>query len=218
MRSLALLPDALDPQKLIERGGLALVAFIVFAETGLLVGFFLPGDALLFVAGFLSSKPKGLPHLPVLPLVLVCIIAAAIVGNQVGYAIGERIGPALFRRPDSRLFKQSHVTKAQAFFDRHGTKTLVLARFVPIVRTFVPVLAGVGRMDKRTYLTYNVIGALVWGGIVTVAGYFLGQVDVVKNNIQIAIPLIVVLSLVPVAVELIRHRRAAGATETTIGR
>ena len=210
MHLLALL-HALDPQALIERGGLALVAAIVFAETGLLVGFFLPGDALLFVAGFLSSKPKGLPHLPALPLVVVCNVAAAIAGNQVGYLIGQRVGPALFRRPDSRLFKQSHVHKAQAFFDHHGTKTLVLARFVPIVRTFVPVLAGVGRMDRRTYFVYNVVGAALWGGLVTIAGYFLGQVDAVKNNIEVAVPAIVALSLVPVAIELLRHRRAANA-------
>lgn len=206
---LALLPDFLSPEKLIDKGGLLLVTLIVFAETGLLVGFFLPGDSLLFVAGFLSSKPEGLPHLPALPLVVACVVAAAIIGDQVGYTVGQRIGPAIFNRPDSRLFKQAHVHKAQAFFERHGSKTIVLARFVPVVRTFAPVLAGVSGMDRRRYLTWNVLGAFLWGGLVTVAGYFLGQIDVVKNNIEIAIPLIVVLSLVPVAVEFVRHRRAA---------
>lgn len=206
---LALLPDFLSPEKLIDKGGLLLVTLIVFAETGLLVGFFLPGDSLLFVAGFLSSKPEGLPHLPALPLVVGCVVAAAIIGDQVGYTVGQRIGPAIFNRPDSRLFKQAHVHKAQAFFERHGSKTIVLARFVPVVRTFAPVLAGVSGMDRRRYLTWNVLGAFLWGGLVTVAGYFLGQIDVVKNNIEIAIPLIVVLSLVPVAVEFLRHRRAA---------
>lgn len=206
---LALLPDFLSPEKLIDKGGLLLVTLIVFAETGLLVGFFLPGDSLLFVAGFLSSKPEGLPHLPALPIVVACVVAAAIIGDQVGYTVGQRIGPAIFNRPDSRLFKQAHVHKAQAFFERHGSKTIVLARFVPVVRTFAPVLAGVSGMDRRRYLTWNVLGAFLWGGLVTVAGYFLGQIDAVKNNIEIAIPLIVVLSLVPVAIEFLRHRRAA---------
>lgn len=206
---LALLPDFLSPEKLIDKGGLLLVTLIVFAETGLLVGFFLPGDSLLFVAGFLSSKPEGLPHLPALPLVVACVVAAAIIGDQVGYTVGQRIGPAIFNRPDSRLFKQAHVHKAQAFFERHGSKTIVLARFVPVVRTFAPVLAGVSGMDRRRYLTWNVLGAFLWGGLVTIAGYFLGQIDLVKNNIEIAIPLIVVLSLVPVAIEFVRHRRAA---------
>lgn len=209
---LALLPDFLSPEKLIDKGGLLLVTLIVFAETGLLVGFFLPGDSLLFVAGFLSSKPEGLPHLPALPLVVACVVVAAIVGDQVGYTVGQRIGPAIFNRPDSRLFKQAHVHKAQAFFERHGSKTIVLARFVPVVRTFAPVLAGVSGMDRRRYLTWNVLGAFLWGGLVTVAGYFLGQIDAVKNNIEIAIPLIVVLSLVPVAIEFVRHRRAAAAS------
>jgi membrane-associated protein len=207
VRLLALLPDFLSPEKLIDKGGLALVTLIVVAETGLLVGFFLPGDSLLFVAGFLSSKPKGLPHLPILPLVVLCVVVAAVVGDQVGYTVGQRLGPSIFRRPDSRLFRQSHVHKAQAFFDKHGSKTIVLARFVPIVRTFAPVLAGVSGMHRRTYLTYNIVGAALWGGIVTVAGYFLGQIDAVKNNIEIAIPLIVALSLVPVAIEFVRHRR-----------
>jgi membrane-associated protein len=211
---LALLPDFLSPEKLIDKGGLLLVTLIVFAETGLLVGFFLPGDSLLFVAGFLSSKPKGLPHLPALPIVVACIVAAAIIGDQVGYTVGQRLGPSIFRRPDSKLFKQAHVAKAQAFFDKHGSKTIVLARFVPIVRTFAPVLAGVSGMHRSTYLKWNVLGGLLWGGLVTTAGYFLGQVDVVKNNIEIAIPLIVLLSLVPVGIEVVRHRRNATADAT----
>ena len=191
----------------LDRGGLALAALIIFAETGLLIGFFLPGDSLLFIAGFLASKPKGLPHLPSLGLVVPVLVASAFVGNQVGYLIGSRIGPSVFDRPDSRLFNQRNVVRTHAFFERHGTKALVMARFVPIVRTFVPVLAGVGKMKHRTFITANAIGAVAWAGGVTILGYFLGQVDVIKNNIELAAIAIVAISLLPVGIEYVRHRR-----------
>ena len=191
----------------LDRGGLALAALIIFAETGLLIGFFLPGDSLLFIAGFLASKPKGLPHLPSLGLVVPVLVASAFVGNQVGYLIGSRIGPSVFDRPDSRLFNQRNVVRTHAFFERHGTKAVVMARFVPIVRTFVPVLAGVGKMKHRTFITANAIGAVAWAGGVTILGYFLGQVDVIKNNIELAAIAIVAISLLPVGIEYVRHRR-----------
>ena len=196
-------------EKWLDQGGLALAALIIFAETGLLIGFFLPGDSLLFIAGFLSSKPKGLPSLPPIGLVIPVLIVAAFVGNQCGYFIGRRFGPSVFDRPESRLFSQRNVAKTQAFFERHGTKALVLARFVPIVRTFVPVLAGVGKMNQRTFISANAIGAVLWAGVVTVLGYFLGQVDAVKNNIELAAVAVVAISLFPVGIEYLRHRRAA---------
>ena len=196
-------------EKWLDQGGLALAALIIFAETGLLIGFFLPGDSLLFIAGFLSSKPKGLPSLPPIGLVIPVLIVAAFVGNQCGYFIGRRFGPSVFDRPESRLFSQRNVAKTQAFFERHGTKALVLARFVPIVRTFVPVLAGVGKMNQRTFISANAIGAVLWAGVVTVLGYFLGQVDAVKNNIELAAVAVVAISLLPVGIEYLRHRRAA---------
>lgn len=212
MHLLALLPDFLDPQKLIDKGGLVLVALIVFAESGLLIGFFLPGDSLLFITGFLASKPEGLPHITQpLPLVLLVLWIAAVVGDQVGYLFGRRVGPSLFDRPDSRLFRRDHVTKAHAFFEHHGAKTIVLARFVPIVRTFAPIVAGVSGMKYRTFVMFNVLGGLLWAVGVTVAGYFLGQIDVVKNNIEIAVPLLVLLSVSPMIIEVVRHRRAAAA-------
>jgi membrane-associated protein len=204
-----------DIEKWLDQGGLALAALIVFAETGLLIGFFLPGDSLLFVAGFLASKPKGLPHLPSIGLVVPVLIVAAFVGNQVGYLIGRRFGPSVFDRPDSRLFSQRNVARTRAFFEHHGTKALVLARFVPIVRTFVPVLAGVGRMDQRTFVTANAIGAVVWAGGVTVLGYFLGQIDAIKNNIELAAIAVVAVSLLPVGIEVLRHRRASSAGDPT---
>lgn len=197
----------------LENGGLALLAAIVFAESGLLIGFFLPGDSLLFIAGFLTSsagpvalgvKPDSLPSLP---LVATVVAVAAIVGDQVGYMFGRKVGPSLFQREESRLFKPSHVHKAHAFLEKHGSKTIVLARFVPIVRTFAPIVAGVGDMSYRTFVTFNVVGGLVWGVGITTLGHYLGDISWVKDNIEIASLVIVFLSILPVIIEFVRHRR-----------
>jgi membrane-associated protein len=207
MRSLVL-GSFLNPESLIDKGGLALLAAIVFAESGLLIGFFLPGDSLLFVGGFLSSDAGG-HRLPILPVVALVAFLAAVIGDQVGFWFGRKVGPSLFTRPDSRLFRQQNVAKSHAFFERHGPKTIVLARFVPVVRTFTPVVAGVSDMNYRTFTTYNLIGGFIWAVGLTTLGYFLGQIDVVKNNIEIAIVIVIALSLLPVAVELVKHRREA---------
>ena len=200
----------LDPEKIIESGGLFLVAAIVFAESGLLIGFFLPGDSLLFITGFLASKPDGLPHIDQpLPVVLAVLFVAAVLGDQVGYLFGKKVGPSLFDRPQSRFFNPRNVAKAQGFFDKHGAKTIVLARFVPIVRTFAPIVAGVGKMRYRTFVTYNMVGGLAWAVGVTTLGYYLGNISWIKSNIEIAAICIVVVSVIPVAIELIKHRRAA---------
>jgi membrane-associated protein len=204
----------LSPERLLEQGGLLLLTAIVFAETGLLVGFFLPGDSLLFIAGFLSSTAGG-NRLPPLPVVVACVVVAAIVGDQVGYWFGKKVGPSLFDRPQSRFFNPQNVVKAHQFFERYGAKTIVLARFVPIVRTFAPIVAGVGSMRYRTFLTYNVVGAVLWGVGVTTLGYFLGEIEVVKNNIEIAIVAIIAVSLVPVAIEVLRHRREGRRDQVT---
>jgi membrane-associated protein len=204
----------LDPERLIEAFGLLGIFAIVFAESGLLVGFFLPGDSLLFTAGFLASEPSSVAHelhLPLLPL-LIGTWVAAVSGDQVGYLFGQRVGPALFRRPDSRFFKQENVDKAQAFFDKYGPKAIVLARFVPIVRTFTPITAGVSRMDYRTFVTFNVVGGTIWAFGVTLLGYFLGQVDVIEQNLEIAILLVVAISCAPIAIELLRARRDKRST------
>jgi membrane-associated protein len=175
----------------------------------LLVGFFLPGDSLLFTAGLLSSTGV----LPPLWVLLVTVPLAAIAGDQVGYLIGRRAGPAIFSRPESRLFHHEHVERANAFFERYGGRTIVLARFVPIVRTFAPVCAGVARMRYRTFVAYNVVGGILWGAGVTALGYFLGQVELIAANIEVALVAIVGVSLIPVLVELYRgdrrRRRAA---------
>lgn len=191
----------------LSSGGLLLLAVIVFAESGLLVGFFLPGDSLLFIAGFLASEAGG-RVLPPLPLVAGVTVIAAITGDQFGYWFGRRFGPGLFDRPQSRLFNPQHVVRAHNFFERYGAKTIVLARFVPIVRTFAPIVAGVGTMKYRTFVFYNIFGGLLWGIGITTLGYYLGEIHAVKNNIEIAIVVIVLVSLLPMLFELIRHRRS----------
>jgi membrane-associated protein len=200
---IALGPDWLDPEKLIEAFGTLGVLAIVFIESGLLVGFFLPGDSLLFTAGLLSANDV----LPDLWVLLVTIPIAAIAGDQVGYAIGNKAGPAIFKRPESRFFHKENVDRAQEFFDRYGPRTIVLARFVPIVRTFVPVVAGVAHMRYRTFLIYNIVGGILWGVGVTTLGYFLGQVAWVEANIEFVLIAIVGLSVTPMAIELYRGNR-----------
>jgi membrane-associated protein len=199
---LALGPSWLDPDVLLEAFGTLGLLAIVFIESGLLVGFFLPGDSLLFTAGLLSANGT----LPDLWILLVTIPIAAILGDQVGYMIGRKAGPAVFRRPESRFFSQEYVEKSREFFEHYGPRTIVLARFVPIVRTFAPVMAGVGRMPYRTFLTYNIIGGIAWGCGLTTLGYFLGQIELVKQNIEFIIIAIVLISFLPVARELTRAR------------
>src|SRR5690348_1950235 len=162
--------DAIDPQQLIRSFGTIGLFLIIFAESGLLIGFFLPGDSLLFTAGLFAAK--GDLNLAV---ILVGCFAAAVLGDQVGYAFGRKVGPSIFSRPNSKLFKQEYVQRADQFFEDHGPKTILLARFVPLVRTFAPILAGVGSMSYRTFLVYNLIGGFVWAIGLTTLGYLLGD-------------------------------------------
>jgi membrane-associated protein len=201
----ALGPTFLDPDWLISAFGLIGILAIVFAESGLLIGFFLPGDSLLFTTGLLVANDTYLHQ----PLWLMCLLVsvAAVAGDQFGYVFGRRFGPALFRRPDSRLFKQENLSKAREFFAKYGARSIVLARFVPIVRTFTPIVAGASRMHYRTFLVYNLIGGTLWGSGVTILGYFLGQVGFVKSNIELILVAIVTLSVTPIAFELLRARR-----------
>jgi membrane-associated protein len=201
-------PDWLDPQTLIEslgRWALIGIVLIIFAECGLLIGFFLPGDSLLFVAGLLVASGFIDTN-----IALVCLVftIAAILGNLVGYWIGRKAGPAVFRRPDSRLFRQEYVDRTQHFFDHYGPRAIILARFIPIVRTFITVMAGVGRMDYRTYVIYSTVGGIIWGTGVTLLGYFLGNVPVVANNIEAILIGVVLLSVVPIVFEYVRHKRS----------
>jgi membrane-associated protein len=200
----------LDPAKLISDYGLIGLALIVFAESGLLIGFFLPGDSLLFTAGLFVAT-----DILKKPIWLVCLVAfvAAVVGDQVGYLFGKKVGPSLFNRPKSKLFRPAHVVKAQEFFDKHGSKTIIMARFVPIVRTFAPIVAGVGKMKYKTFATFNVVGGAVWGIGVTLAGYFLGKkFPSLKERIDLLAIVIVAVSLIPVAIEFMKHRKAKSAS------
>ncbi|CAN5902196.1 hypothetical protein BH20ACT6_BH20ACT6_10690 [soil metagenome] len=202
----ALGPGWLDPDFLIQSFGLLGILVIVFAESGLLIGFFLPGDSLLFTAGLLVADGRYLPPLYVtIPLIGV----AAFIGDQVGYLIGRRAGPAIFKRPDSRLFNPAHVERAHGFFERYGARTVVIARFVPIVRTFVPTMAGASRMHYRTFAIYNLVGALLWGVGVTMLGYWLGQFTLVKDNIELMLLFIVFLSVLPMIFEGTRAYRSS---------
>ncbi|MFE3198596.1 DedA family protein [Embleya sp. NPDC059237] len=215
MQTIALGPSFLDPDKLISTFGLIGILVIVFAESGLLIGFFLPGDSLLFTTGLLVSDGKFSQ-----PLWLVCLLlwTAAVVGDQVGFLFGRKVGPSLFNRPNSRFFKRENVEKAHEFFDRYGPRSIVLARFVPIVRTFTPIVAGVARMKYRTFVVYNIVGGFLWACGVTVLGYSLGQVDFVRENIELILIAIVLISVIPVAIELLRARstsRTRAAAEPT---
>jgi membrane protein DedA with SNARE-associated domain len=192
-----------------------LVMAVVFAESGLLLGFFLPGDSLLFLAGALVAS-----HVMPVPVWLLGagVLLAAVVGDQVGYAIGRRAGPRLFSRPDSRLFSHANVERAEHFFARHGAKAVVLARFVPVVRTFVPATAGVGRMDRRVFTVFNLLGAVVWTVGVLTTGFLFGGVPFVAHHIELITIGLAATSLVPGAVALRAGRRRGDAASTSPAR
>jgi len=217
----------LDPLQLIESGGYLIIAAIIFAECGLMVGFFLPGDSLLFTAGVLASSAAAsltdgrfqLNIFVLLPLVFL----AAVIGDQVGYLFGSKMGPRLFRREDSRFFHKKHLVRAEHFFEEHGTRTIIIARFIPIVRTFTPIVAGIGSMRYRTYLLFDIAGALLWAVGVTLAGYlvgtFLGNTFPVDKILLPLIAVIVLVSLLPALREYLKHRKqkstGAGPEEET---
>jgi len=187
---------------LIKAVGLLGVFIIVFAESGLLIGFFLPGDSLLFTAGFLASQG----YFSVALLIILSFIAA-VTGDSVGYAFGKNIGPKLFKREDSLLFKKDNIKKAQSYYDKYGVKTIILARFIPIVRTFAPIVAGIGTMKYSTFLTYNIIGGLIWTAGVSLAGFFLGSlIPNVDKYLLPIILLIIFISALPPIIEILKSR------------
>ncbi len=199
-----------DVETLVRVGGLTAMTAVIFAETGLMIGFFLPGDSLLVTAGVFAAAGQ----LDIWTLNVVLVIAA-IVGDTVGYWIGRRAGPALFRRPKSLLFNPEHLRRAHEFYEKHGGKTIILARFMPIVRTFAPVVAGMGRMDYRRFVSFNVFGGLLWVVSMTLTGYFLGQIPGVREHIEIVIVIVIFLSILPGIIAFARawmwRRRASGA-------
>lgn len=201
---------------LLSLGPLALLLAmaVTFAETGLLVGFFLPGDSLLFTVGVIAAT--GAINLP-LWLIAAGLFTAAVVGDQVGYLVGRRYGPRVFARPDSRFFAASHAVKAQAFFAKHGPRAVVLARLVPVVRTFTPVVAGVARMPRSVFTAYNVIGGLAWTVGFLAVGYFLGGVPLIAAHVELFAIGMVAMSLIPAAIGLVRHRRQATLPQDVTG-
>ncbi len=204
---LSSITDIVDPQHLLRSFGTIGLFAIIFAESGLLIGFFLPGDSLLFTAGLFAAN--GDLNLAV---ILVGCFLAAVIGDQVGYIFGKKVGPSIFNRPNSKLFKQEYVERADEFFEKHGAKTIVLARFVPVVRTFAPILAGVGKMQYRTFLAYNLLGGLLWAVGVTLLGFFLGKQIGPENIDKYLLPIIaiiIVVSITPAVFEVVRHRRKA---------
>ena len=198
--------------ELIHWGGYTVLVAIVFAETGLLAGFFLPGDSLLVTAGLVAAA-GGPIHIGVL---IALLSAAAVAGDSTGYAIGYHVGPRLFTREDSRLFHKDHLARTQRFYERYGVKTIVLARFVPIIRTFAPTVAGVGRMPYRTFVTFNVVGGIGWVASMTLAGFCLGRsIPDIERSLHLVIGLVIVLSFLPLIREwhLSRRPRHDGGTE-----
>ena len=197
----------MNAQHLLATFGTVGLFAVVFAETGLLVGFFLPGDSLLVLAGLFCALGKHAPVHLNLAVVLVGLFAAAVAGAQTAYVIGLRAGPALFRRPDSRLFRQGHVDRAQRYFDEYGAKTIVVARFIPVVRTFANPIAGVARMRAQTFAIYNAVGALIWTVGVTMLGFILGKtVPSAQHHLAIIEAAIIVASIVPLGVHYLRSR------------
>jgi membrane-associated protein len=196
----------MEARDLIEAFGTVGILAIVFAESGLLFGFFLPGDSLLLTAGLLAAQG----HLSVLPLALGCPVAA-VAGDQVGYAIGRRLGPSLFRRPDARFFRRRNLELASEYFARNGARAVVVARFVPVVRTFAPMVAGAAAMPWRTFAAYNVVGGVVWGAGAVTVGWLLGQAGDGQRWLVPAAGTVFALSFVPVILEVVRLRREVGA-------
>ncbi|MBD9483612.1 DedA family protein [Pseudomonas sp. PDM14] len=182
----------------------AILFLIIFCETGLVVTPFLPGDSLLFVAGAIATQDAMNVH-----LMVVLLIIAAILGDAVNYSIGRFFGARLFANPDSKIFRRRYLDVTEAFYAKHGGKTIILARFVPIVRTFAPFVAGMGQMPYRRFATYNVVGAVLWVTLFSYAGYFFGNLPVVQSNLHYLIVAIIFVSILPGVIEIIRHRRAA---------
>ncbi len=201
LKFLLFTPEGL--QQMIITWGYAALVGIVFSETGLMVGFFLPGDSLLFIAGFVA----GMGHLK-LGWLFVLLPAAALVGDSLGYWIGSKAGAAIYQREETRFFKKKHLLRTREFYEKHGGKTIILAKFVPIVRTFAPVVAGVAQMNYRRFLTFDVFGAFGWVISMTSLGYFLGSILWVQKNLEKMVLLVILLSLLPIFIEYWKSRRS----------
>jgi membrane-associated protein len=197
-----------DVERLVGLAGLSGLSFIVFAETGLMVGFFLPGDSLLVTAGIFAARGD----LDIATLIL-CLLVAAVVGDATGYFIGHKAGQKLYSRPDSFFFRREHLIRTHAFYERHGGKTIVIARFMPVVRTFAPVVAGAAGMSYRRFAMFNVVGGALWVTSMSLTGYFLGLAapDLVRGRVDLVIAVVIFLSLLPAIVGWVRSKRGGEA-------
>jgi membrane-associated protein len=194
-----------NPESIVALGGLALLLFVVFAETGLLIGFFLPGDSLIFIAGVTCVTTPELFSVS-LPVLILLMSLAAILGNITGYWFGRKVGPALFKREDSLIFKKRYLITTKDFYDKNGGKTLIIGRFLPVIRTFAPILSGVIKMDFWIFMLYNVVGAVAWIGSLCTAGYYLGRFEWVKKNIGLIVIGLVVVTLIPLITTALRRK------------
>lgn len=195
-----------DPESIIQYGGLALLLFVVFAETGLLIGFFLPGDSLIFISGMICVSKPELLGVNIFVLIISLTIAA-ILGNMAGYWFGYKVGPQLFKRKDSLIFKKSYLIITQRFYNRNGGKTLILGRFLPIIRTFAPILAGVIKVEFKKFMIYNFVGAIAWIGLLASVGYYLGTYIWVQKNIGFIVIGLIIITLIPLITTYIKEKK-----------
>lgn len=196
-----------DPQSIIQYGGLWLLLFVVFAETGLLVGFFLPGDSLIFISGLLCATKPELLNVSIIPL-LILLISAAVIGNVFGYWFGKKVGEKIYSREDSFLFRKQHLITTKVFYDKHGGRALMLGRFLPIIRTFAPILAGVIKVDFKTFMMYNICGAIAWIGSIAGIAYVLGkQYPGIQDYITYIVIGLIVVTAIPVVITYLKARK-----------
>ncbi|MCK6648229.1 MAG: VTT domain-containing protein [Bacteroidia bacterium] len=203
---LEFLKQLTDPQSIIQYGGLALLLFVVFAETGLLIGFFLPGDSLIFISGLICVSKPELLGVDLFTLIA-SLSAAAIIGNMAGYWFGYKVGPPLFKRNDSIIFKKQYLETTKAFYDKNGGKTLIIGRFLPIIRTFAPILAGVIKLDFKQFMIYNVVGALAWIGLLASVGYYLGSYQWVQENVGYIVIGLVIITAIPIITTYFKSKK-----------
>ncbi len=191
-----LLKQLVDPESIIKIGGISLLLFVIFAETGLFVGFFLPGDSLVFIAGIFCVSHPEIMDVNIIELELL-MISAAVAGNVVGYWFGHRMGKRLYKRKDSFFFKKRHLETTKSYYDQNGRNTIIIGRFLPIIRTFAPIVAGIIKMDFKKFMIYNTLGAILWIGTFTTLGYYFGNIPWVQNNIGIIVIALIIITLIP---------------------
>jgi len=200
------LKDLVNPESIVQLG-LPLLLFVIFAETGLFFGFFLPGDSLVFISGLICATNNDYLHVNIITLIL-SMISVAVLGNLVGFWFGRKVGPALFRKEDSLFFKKRHLQATQSFYEKHGGKTLILGRFLPIVRTFAPILAGIIAIDFRKFMMYNLIGATAWIASISSIGYFLGsEFPKTKDYLGFIVIGLIVITTIPVLITYIKEKK-----------